>query len=86
MCNVSELLYTIMYFDDISVIMSGKDLNSLIQTDNSELYLLNTCRKENKLALNVNKTYYLVFHRARIKVGHNSPISMNNSIISRALI
>ena len=42
-CNVSELLYTIMYADDTSVIMSGNDLESLIQSVNSELCLLNTC-------------------------------------------
>ena len=40
-CNVSELLYAIMYVDDISVIMSGNDLESLIQSVNSELCLLN---------------------------------------------
>ena len=36
-CNVSELLYTMMY---ASVIMSGNDLKSLIQSVNSELCLL----------------------------------------------
>ena len=43
-CNVSELLYTIMYADDTSVIMSDNDLKSLIQFVNSEFCLLNTWR------------------------------------------
>ena len=56
-CNVSESLHTIMYADDTSIIMNGNDLESLIQSVNSELCLLNTWLKANKLALNVNKTY-----------------------------
>ena len=83
-CNVSELLYTIMYADDTSVIMSGKDLESLIQSVNSELCLQNTWLKVNKLSLNVNKTYYLVVHRARIKVDNDNSIRMNDSIINSA--
>ena len=75
-CNVSEVLYTIMYADDTSVIMSGNYLKSLIQSVNSELCLLNTWLKANKLALNVNKTYYLVFHRARIKIDNDTSIRM----------
>ena len=41
-CNGFGLLYTIMYADDTRVIMSGNDLESLIQSVNSELCLLNT--------------------------------------------
>ena len=63
-CNVLELLYTIMYAGDTSVLISDNDLESLIQSVNSELCLLNTWLKANKLLLNVKKTYYLVFHRA----------------------
>ena len=81
-CNVSELLYNIMYADDTSVIMSGNDLESLIQSVNSELCLLNIWLKANKLSLNVNKTYYLVFHRAIIKVNNDNSIRMNDSIIN----
>ena len=77
-CNVSEILYTIMYADDTSVIMSGNDLQNLIQSVNSESCLLNTWLKANKLSLNVNKTFYLIFHRARIKVDNDNPIRMNN--------
>ena len=53
-CNVLELLYTIMYVDGTSVIMSGNDLESLIQSVNLEFCLLNTWLKANKLSLNVN--------------------------------
>ena len=58
-CNVSELLHTIMYADDTSAIMSVNDLKSLIQSVNSELCLLNTRLKANKLSLNVNTTYVM---------------------------
>ena len=64
--------------------MSGNDLKSLIQSVNSELCLLNTWLKANKLLLNVNKTYYLVFHRTGIKVVNDTSIWMNNSIINNA--
>ena len=57
-CNVSELLYTIMYAEDTSVIMSGNDLESLNQSVNSELCLLNTWLKGNKLSLNVKEISY----------------------------
>ena len=83
-CNVSELLYTIMYDDNINVIMSGNDMKSLIQVVNSELCLLNTRPKANKLSINVNKTYYIVSHLARIKVVHDTYIQMNNSIVNSA--
>ena len=82
--HVSELLYTIMYADDTSVIMSGRDLESLMQSVKSESCLLNTWLKANKLSLNVNNTYYLVFHRARIKVDIDNSIQMNDSIINSA--
>ena len=83
-CNISELLYTIMYADDTSVMMNGNDLKSLIQSVNSKLCLLNTWLKANKLSLNVNKTYYLVFHRARIQIDNDTSIWMNDSIINSA--
>ena len=43
-----------------------------------------TWLKANKLSLNVNKTYHLIFHRARIKVDNDNSIRMNENIINSA--
>ena len=78
-CNVSELLFTVLYADDASVVIHGKDMSSIITILNHELYKLSTY----KLSLNTNKTYCIIFHRARIKQPDvKCPIIMNNSLLS----
>ena len=72
-----------MYADDTSVIMSGNDLES---DGEFGIMLTEHMAKANKLSLNVNKTYYLIFHRARIKVDNDNSIRMNDSIIHSVVI
>ena len=60
--NVSEFLYTILYADDTCVLLNGKDYLSLIASLNSELDKLSIWLCANKLSLNVQKTYFMVFH------------------------
>ena len=56
---------------------------SIITTLNHELHMLSTWLKANKLSLNTDKTYYMIFHRARIKLPDTDyPIIMNNSSLS----
>ena len=74
-CNVSQLLFTVLYADDTCVLVNGKSLNLIIETVNSELQLLSTWLKSNKLSLNTTKSYYAVFHRARMKL-HNDSIKL----------
>ena len=64
-----------MYADDTCVLVNGKSLNLIIETVNSELQLLSTWLKSNKLSLNTTKSYYAVFHRARMKL-HNDSIKL----------
>ena len=66
-CNVLELLFTVLYADDTCVVIHGKDMLSIIITLNHELHMPSTWLKANKLSLNTDKTYYMIFHRARIK-------------------
>ena len=66
-CNVSDLLFAIMYEDDTCLLINGNDLHTLIKQLNSELQFLFDWFKSNKLSLNTKKTFYMIFHRARLK-------------------
>ena len=81
-CNVSDLLYTILYADDTSVLLNGKNINKLMDIINNELQKLYIWLRSNKLTLNIAKTYYMIFHRARIK---NKDFALGISINNCAL-
>ena len=40
LCNVSKLLFTVLYADDTCVVLNGKSLNLIVETVNAELQLL----------------------------------------------
>ena len=83
--NVSEFLFSILYADDTCVLLNGKHLDDLIIRLNRELELLFTCTwlQANELSLNGQKTYYILFHRARIKVtNQSSTLVMGDSILN----
>ena len=82
-CNASELLFSILYADDTSVQISGNDITDLVSSMNAELELLSRWFKANKLCLNAQKTFYLVFHRARIK-DHELSIQIDGSTLNRS--
>ena len=75
--NVSDFLYTIPYADDTSVLLNGNDYITLVKFLTSSL-----CGLRQKplcsLSLNVQKTYYMVFHRARIKIVKPPVVTMDN--------
>ena len=83
-CNVSDLLFKVLYADDTSVLLSGKNLANLLSSMNHELQALSIWLKANKLSLNAKKTYFIIFHRARIKLPDISiVVHMDNCILSR---
>ena len=81
--NISDFLYTILYADDTSVLLNGNNYSNLIKLLNSELEKLSIWLKSNKLTLNVQKTYYMVFHRSRIKTDTHAVITMDNVCLQR---
>ena len=64
--NVSEILYTILYADDTCIMLKGKYYLNLIIFLNAELGKLFIWLKANKLSLNVEETYLMVFHGVKI--------------------
>ena len=75
--NVSKKLYSILFADDTSVFLEGNNLNSLSTIINEELNKLSMWLASNKLTLNIDKSHYVIFHRARLKQ-NNINITLSN--------
>ena len=60
-------MFTILYADDTCVLLRSTDLSKLVKLISSEQNLLSKWFKSNIISLNTGKTFYMVFHRARLK-------------------
>ena len=65
--RASQLLFSILFADDTSVFLIGKEYTQLIISLNEELKKMSRWLNANGLTINLKKTHYMVFHRARIK-------------------
>ncbi len=78
---ISDLAYSsctsqkVLFADDTNIFLSHKDPVELEQIINSELILMDTWFKCNKLSLNISKTNYIVFHpnRKQTDINHICP-------------
>ena len=68
MFNVSNVLFNVLYADDTCIYISGSDINARFDVLNIELASLLEWLNANRLTLNVDKTFYMLFHRKRIKI------------------
>ena len=82
LAEVSDTLHTILFADDTTVTIEGKNEAELINILNTELQKLNCWLKANKLTINVSKSHFMVFHRGKRKLGVNNP-SLNNIALKR---
>ena len=67
--NISKLLFTILFADDATLTVCGKNPVQLIEIANSELLKLHTWCLANRLSINTLKTYYIIF-------ANRSPINL----------
>jgi len=63
--KVSDKLVPIMYADDTSFFISGRDLNTVINYTNNELCKIMNWTRANKLSVNIEKTSYIIFRPKR---------------------
>ena len=77
-CNICPLLLKISYADDTCVLISGDDLKGLMKMLNDELISLNNWFKANKLSLNTKKSFFIIFHRSRIKENVSNKVVIDN--------
>ena len=81
--NVTEFLYTILCADDTCVLLNGKDFADLVTFLNCELDKLSTWPCANKLSLNVQKTDFMVFHSAKIKIVSPIDVTLDNCCLTK---
>ena len=60
--RASQLLFSILFADDTSVFLIGKEYTQLIVSVNKELKKVSPWLNANGLAINVKKTHFMVFH------------------------
>ena len=77
LAELSDTLHTILFADDTTVTIEGKNEAEIINILNTELQKLNCWLKANKLTINVSKSHSMVFHRGKRKIDVNNP-SLNN--------
>ena len=77
-CNVSPILFKILYADDTCVLISGNHLNNLIKMLNIKLISLNNWFKANKLSLNTKKSFFMIFYRSIIKPNVINKVVIDN--------
>ena len=80
--RASKMLFPVLFADDTSVFIEGDTLEDTSQSLNNELQNITEWLLANKLTINLIKSHYMVFHRARIKK-QTFDIILGNTIIKQ---
>ena len=79
--NVSDKLKFFLLADDTNIYYEASDLLDLEKVINKELKQLSMWLKVNRLALNINKTNFLIFHSSRRKLYHNVTLKLDKKAL-----
>ena len=80
--NISDKLAFFLFADDTNIYYESADLVELEKVINTELKNLSLWLKVNRLALNIAKTNFLIFHSSQRTVNHNVTLKLDKKAIS----
>ena len=73
-CNVSDILFPILFADDTNIFLNGKNTDELVQCMNCELNKVVIWLAANKLSLNIKKTHFMIFRPIRCCIDNQQDI------------
>ena len=77
----SDILIPVLFADDTSVFIDGNTPTETMNTLNLELKKITIWLSANKLTLNIVKSHYMIFHRARLKHHDNCQVLLGDSAL-----
>ena len=80
--NSLKMANITLFADDTCVYYAHKNIDTLINTLNSELTLLNDWFSVNKLTLNLSKSHYVIFSRRNYNIAGITQLRINNIPLS----
>jgi hypothetical protein len=83
LCYINDLqyateLFTLMFADDTFCLNADEDIKTLIQNVNVQINRMAVWFRANKLAVNINKTKYVIFTMKGKKIDENTPPLLYN--------
>ena len=83
--NVSEILTFFLFADDTNIYFESDDLQKLVTIMNRELKHLSLWLKVNRLALNISKTNFVIFHTPQRKKYRNVTLIIDKKAIAEKI-
>ena len=77
-CNVSDILFPILFADDTNIFLNGKNIDELVKSMSCELNKVVIWLATNKLSLNNKKTHLMIFRSKRCCIDNQQDIRMRN--------
>ena len=77
------VLSTILFADDTNMFCSGKDINELETTVNSEFAQVQEWLTLNQLTLNIKKTNFIIFKSHKKRLRRDLRLTLNGTVLQR---